>query len=197
LPQTLSAATGAAPAHHAVPKETTATSGVLAPVAEGIFVRLGALRTTPSSSSFHVVLQPQALGTVSVHVERGQDGLQVTLIPQQSATREILDRHMHELVSALGAADGVAPRVSVVAPGGAPSGSFTGADQGMLGSGGFSADSGGQQPFQGQGAQGEPPSWDDNGRAPVMPAPVRPLAANRAPLASQRLGNASRVDFQA
>lgn len=191
------AATGTAPAHHAAPTAATAASGVLAPVAEGIFVRLGALRTTPSSSSFHVVLQPQALGTVSVHVERGQDGLQVTLIPQQSATREILDRHMHELVSALGTADGVAPRVSVVAPGGAPSGGFSGTDQGMLGSGGFSADSGGHQPFQGQGAQGESSSWDDNGRPPVGPVPVRAPAPSRIHLAAQRLGAAARVDFQA
>jgi flagellar hook-length control protein FliK len=195
VPQTLPAATGTA--HHTAPKETAPASGVLAPVAEGIFVRLGSLRTTPSSSSFHVVLQPQALGTVSVHVQRGQDGLQVTLIPQQSATREILDRHMHELVTALGAADGAAPRVSVVAPGAASSGSFGGADQGMLGSGAFSAGAGGQQPSQGQGAQGEPSSWDDTARPPLTAAPMGAPAPRRAPLAAQRLANASRVDFQA
>jgi hypothetical protein len=56
-------------------KEPARDSAFLEPIVEGVVVRQALLRTGVSASSFHIVLQPQALGTVTVHVEQTAQGL--------------------------------------------------------------------------------------------------------------------------
>jgi|GEM_PF-2705484 len=77
----------------------------LAPIVQGVLVRHAALRVTASSSSFRVVLQPKELGQVVVQVQRGQDGLQVSIAPQHAATSTLLHAHLPELLASLNASN--------------------------------------------------------------------------------------------
>jgi len=87
-------------------RDPAGDTSFLSPIAEGVVVRQAALQANQSGSSFRVVLQPETLGVVTVHVARGESGLVVTLAPQQTETQALLDRHLPELVAMLSKADG-------------------------------------------------------------------------------------------
>lgn len=71
------------------------------PIAQGLVVRQASLRQVGDTSSFRAVLTPRSLGEVTVHVTRGQEGLQVTITSQQASTQALLNRHLPDLLGML------------------------------------------------------------------------------------------------
>lgn len=181
------------------------TGAALRPIVEGIVVRQAALRTTPSSSSFHVVLQPSELGLVTVHVERNNAGLQVTLAPRLAETQALLDKHLPDLIAQLsaGLGDGGATHVSVVAPGphgqnASPLAPATGGQNGAMASGhGALADSGPRQPFEGRGDAPERHLEEKSAPPAVVPAATDRRAGRHESLNRAGVSAAARIDVQA
>jgi len=198
-----------APAWHdqanASAKEPARDSAFLAPIVEGVVVRQALLRTGVGSSSFHIVLQPQALGTVTVHVEQTAQGLHVTLTPQHAETGLLLDQHTSDLVGLLGVDNTGAVSVAVVMPDGrhvsvpaphdAPPPPASGANaafgQGLAGG------AGGQGAPTGQG--GSAP-WAQQARATANAPSVATVSSagmERSPVRPYRESGAARIDVQA
>jgi len=198
-----------APARHdqanAPAKEPARDSAFLAPIVEGVVVRQALLRTGVGSSSFHIVLQPQALGTVTVHVEQTAQGLHVTLTPQHAETGLLLDQHTSDLVGLLGADNTGAVSVAVVMPDGrhvsvpaphdAPPPPASGANaafgQGLAGG------AGGQGAPTGQG--GSAP-WAQQARATANTLSVATVSSSgmeRPPARPYRGSGGARIDVQA
>lgn len=194
-------ATAAHPASHVAGAHAGSEGQrLMSPIADGIFVRQGSLRTTPSFSSFHVVLQPQSLGMVTVHVERRAEGLQVILTPQRVETQALLDKHLPELAAMLRDGDGAAPHITVVAPGShadtSPRDALPVAPSTAAQGGQLTADSGSRGSFA---QQGQPQQWalaDEMGGEALPVAVSTPAPLARAALARARSG-ASQIDFQA
>lgn len=195
-------ATSAPPAAHvAGTRAGSEGQALMSPIADGIFVRQGSLRTTPSFSSFHVVLQPQSLGMVTVHVERRAEGLQVILTPQHSETQALLDRRLPELAAMLRDGDGATPRITVVAPGAhadtSPRDVLPVTPNSAAQSGGLTADSGSRGSFA---QQGRPQEWalaDEMGSEFPPAGSTQAPAAVRVSMARASGAGASQIDFQA
>jgi len=120
------------PARHdqaaAMVKEQPRAGALLAPIVEGVVVRQALLRTGVGAASFHIVLQPQALGTVTIHVEQTGQGMHVTLTPQHVETGVLLDRHASDLLGLLGADSKGGVSVTVLTPDGRHVGAHAAAD---------------------------------------------------------------------
>jgi len=198
-----------APARHdqanAPAKEPARDSAFLAPIVEGVVVRQALLRTGVGASSFHIVLQPQALGTVTVHVEQTAQGLHVTLTPQHAETGLLLDQHTSDLVGLLGADNTGAVSVTVLMPDGRhvsipashdaspppASGANAAFGQGLAG------DAGGQGAPTGQG--GSAP-WAQQARATANTPSVATVSSagmERPPARPYRGLGGARIDVQA
>lgn len=181
---------------------------VMTPISEGIFVRMGALRATPSWSSFHVVLQPRSLGMVTIHMERGANGLHVLILPQHAETQALLDKHLPELISQLHAADPDSPLRVNVLPVSVPHVAHDSSavlpaaptpDGGFFGGQGSAAQSGGGQGFD-QG--GPPPEWTPQEFTAPRPAmagvAARGMAAGRQMTKGRIVAaGTARIDVQA
>jgi len=200
------------PARHdqasATVKEQPRAGVLLAPIVEGVVVRQALLRTGVGAASFHIVLQPQALGMVTIHVEQTGQGMQVTLTPQHVETSVLLDRHAPDLMGLLGADNNGGVSVTVLAPdgrhvgahttAGAPASTVGGAPAGF--SQGLTGGGGGQSSPMGQGA-GSP--WTGAGAEVAENAPraatVSSAGIERSPVRPSRFGGLSgvtRIDIQ-
>lgn len=113
---------GAAPAQLAsrpVTMGVASTPHAYRPILDGIMIRQAELQVTPSSARFAAVITPPALGSVTVHVERSEQGVQVVLRPATVAASHVLTAQAHDLAASLRSLDGGPVQVRVIAPEGA------------------------------------------------------------------------------
>jgi flagellar hook-length control protein FliK len=179
---------------------TGAEADLYQPIAQRVLIHGASLHVAGAASSFNVVLNPRSLGMVTVHVARGQEGLQVTITPQQSDTTALLNRHLPDLIGMLkqGGQD-LAVQAQVVQTHAATpnhNGTPQAAAAGQSGLNTFT-NSGGQS-FTGQQGNSEQGAWaatandlfgvPDRGGGHVGTAPVA---------VQTRVGGAARVDVQA
>lgn len=191
---------------HAPVKDIVRASTLLTPIVEGV-VQQASLHTGAGISSFRVVLQPQALGMVTVHVEKNGQTLQITIIPQRAETGALLDHHASELAGLLQSPnlDSVNVSINVNTP--APSAHHTGAEsappapaastgQGSFGAQGFAAGAGGQGFADGR-QQGS--AWTPRGITDTSSsvATVTTAGERGSIAAPRRMGRgAARIDIQ-
>ncbi|HVA90299.1 MAG TPA: flagellar hook-length control protein FliK [Chloroflexota bacterium] len=193
------AAQHAQSAEAARPAAPSRDGAVYQPIAQGVLVRQASLRAAGDTSSFKVILHPRSLGEVTVHVTRVQEGLQVTITPQQLTTQTLLNKHLPDLLGMLrmGSQDltvqaqVVAPHASVPIHLGVPE--APGAGQSGLN---FAANGGGQQ-FSSQQGGGEQQAWAGTmNDLFTQPAGISMPAVSVATAAVRAAGN-SRIDVQA
>ncbi len=167
----------------------------LSPIAEGVVVRQAALQANQSGSSFRVVLQPETLGVVAVHVARDDSGLVVTLAPQQPETQLLLDKHLPELVAML-STTGSSVQANVVHAGATHTSSLAHPDATMAHHGrGASADAGSGQPFSSRERTGGQEQWQGH---PPLDDARRDLMPRGGEAAERRAGDrSSLIDLQA
>jgi len=151
------------------------------------------------AASFKVVLHPRSLGEVTVQVTRVQEGLQVTIAPQQLTTQTLLNKHLPDLLGTLRAGQDLPVQAQVVAPHAptpTPLGTPEAAAAGQSGLN-LAANGGGQSPPGGQGGS-EQQAWagtmTDLLREPAqVDIPAGPVART---VAARMVGN-PRIDVHA
>jgi hypothetical protein len=169
------------------------------PIAQGVLVRQASLQVVGAAASFKVVLHPRSLGEVTVHVTRVQEGLQVTITPQQLSTQTLLNKHLPDLLGTLRTGQDLAVQAQVVAPHGTapvPLGTPDAAAAGQSGLN-FSANGSGQ-PFTGGQGGGEQQAWAGTVNA-LLREPVRISIPDRPAVraTTTRLVGNPRIDVQA
>lgn len=185
---------------HETQRQLAAGREILAPVVQGVVVRHATLQVGGAGSSFRAVLTPKTLGEVTVHVHRDAAGLQVTLVPRQAATHQLLEHHLPDLIAQLQAGDTGPVRASVTAANapaaGAPSQSAGGMPVPTAQPGGmqFSPQAGAGH----DGGRQPEPTWSRDG----MPGNGRPSGAATGSGARARTGarfstGTARIDLQA
>ncbi len=179
---------------------TSVGTALYQPIAQRVLVHGASLQVAGASSSFNVVLNPRSLGMVTIHVARGQEGLQVTITPQQTDTTALLNKHLPDLVGMLkqGGQDLAVQAQVVQTHSVAPThnGTPQAAAAGQSGLN-MSMNTGGQT-FTGQQGNTEQGAWAatandlfgvaDRGTGEVGPEAV---------VVQARVGGAARVDIQA
>jgi flagellar hook-length control protein FliK len=179
---------------------TGAEADVYQPIAQRVLVHGASLQVAGAASSFNVVLNPRSLGMVTVHVARGQEGLQVTITPQQSDTTALLNRHLPDLIGMLkqGGQDLAVQAQVVQTHAATPNHNGTPQAAAASQSGLNTFTNSGGQSFTGQQGNSEQGAWaatandlfgvPDRGGGNIGTGPVA---------VQTRVGGAARVDIQA
>ena len=173
------------------------TGAVHQPIVQGILVRQASLQMVGAAASFKVVLHPRSLGEVTVQVTRVQEGLQVTIAPQQLTTQTLLNKHLPDLLGTLRTGQDLPVQAQVVAPHApAPLGTPEAAAAGQSGLT-FTANGGGQSFTGGHGGE-QQQAWAGT-MIDLLREPARttlPAGPATGAMAGRLVGN-PRIDVQA
>ena len=175
------------------------TGAVHQPIVQGILVRQASLQMVGAAASFKVVLHPRSLGEVTVQVTRVQEGLQVTIAPQQLTTQTLLNKHLPDLLGTLRTGQDLPVQAQVVAPhtpASAPLGTPEAAAAGQSGLN-FAANGGGQPFTGGQGGE-QQQAWAGTMTDLLRePARINSAASPVARATAARMVGNPRIDVQA